>query len=316
MKPVIRIVAEADFLGEDGKMSLKSKIAVILGCVFIFSAGVNKLYAAWWDKTDLSVPVPPGTEEVSKEARKILNSEIEVSYYKSNLSIEEIRSFYLSRLPNLGWREKEFLKPDNQRPDMNLDYTGNEVLGQNLVFEDNNGQMLIIIFIPGGVLSDARTSFSIQRGKIDISRVDLPETGLVSELVAKPKKDVVSTYPQSSLMTLSETERFQKATYFSKDDIDAVSGFYKRDMRRYGWFLVNEHLPRKIKQDLGKDDCPDCEEGDNAPVSIEVWISELFFANKKGDKCNIILSRIISDASLPENLDVTTIVVDYEKKEK
>ncbi len=298
-------------------MSFQRKVrGVIIGGILILSAGVSNLYAAWWDKAGLSLSVPPGVEEVSKERRKISNSEFEVSYYKTNLSIDEVKKYYYSRLPNLGWREKQIFD-QSTLANMKIDIA-NSPMVNNLVFENDNKETLMINFLPGGLSQGAKTAFTLYRGKLDFSQSLPPgNNNYMPELIAKPKKDVFPVYPGASLVFLSEPADSLKASYFSKDDLDLVADFYKSNMPKYGWSLTEEKLPEKIETTGGADSCPSCPKGaGSSSQQIEIWNTQLFFSNQKENSCNIVLSRVIPLQGIPESFSTTTIMVNYEEKGK
>lgn len=270
-----------------------------------------------------SIPLPPNTEEVNKEARKIAGSEFEFIYYTNTEHQDAIKDFYRRQLPNYGWKEKEIAQDLQQVPGFKMDASVAQILGQNLVFE-KDGILLIINFMPEGFFSDTKTYFALGKAKEKIE----PATGsenekdMLPELLKKPRRDIAPVYPGSSLMNLSEQPHSQITSYITKDDIEQVASFYKEKMPGFGWFLVAERpLEEADYGDLSKYDiskyCPNCpKEAIVSPGSIETWVEELDFTNQRGDTCHLVLSQTKNTAGGDFSLDMTTILVDYEEKKE
>jgi hypothetical protein len=255
------------------------------------------------------IPVPAQTEQTKQEVRKIAGSEMEFTYYISSQGPQEIKKFYLNRLEELGWQESFPLKDLGQIQDFKIDANLSKVFEQNLMF-NKQGQTLIITFLPDEVSKDNKTHFSTSQGKIDFAAAPSIDTASPPELVAKPSKDVVPEYPGAYLLSLSETDVSLKATYYSKDEIESIAGFYKSKMPDYGWFLSEEGPVHKLNAD-----CPSCakeQAGVNKP--LDMLFGELVFSNKNEDRCRIGFSYVLPAEEQIKSFGFTTIMVDYEQK--
>jgi len=301
-------------------MCFRYKVLGLLSiAVAIITISLNPVNAAWWDKQ--AIPVPPDTEQVRKEARRISGSEFDFTYYTSTQAPEKLKDFYRNTLTNSGWKEKTLLKDLEQIPELQMEPALSNVLEQNLVFE-KEGATLIINFLPEGMMKDKKTRFTLAQGKIDIQSAASTETISLPELLAKPKKEVAPTYPGAALISLFEPADALTAAYFTQDDINAVATFYKTKMPNYGWSLIEEKAPQKIemsetsKEDIAKL-CPACAEKMSiSPQGIESWMAQLSFVNSRQDTCNIVLSQVITLAEAAGKMKTTTILVNYAQKSK
>lgn len=293
------------------------KISAVLSIV-ILACAINTLNAAWWDKKD--IPLPAGAEEARQETRRIGGSELTFTYYTTaRENPDSIRSFYRLRLPDLGWKEKELAKDLQQVPNMQVNPALKSALEQNLMFEKGT-DLLIINFMPEGAFNDAKTRFAIARGTMDLNKAPTDEKKLMPELLTKPKKEVAPVYPDAKLVNLSEDDKSSQASYYTKDDIDGVSKFYKEKMPSLGWGLteekpVKEAVDTANNLDLAKY-CPDCPKDTNLnPASIKTKITGLDFSNNKGEACSIVISNQSSAQVQGSPFgSMTIILVSYESK--
>lgn len=282
-------------------MGFRFKLLMLIGFISLQSA-------LSFAQDTLSIPLPPQTEQVKQEVRKISGSEMEFTYYITSQSPQEIKKFYLNKLALLDWQENSPLKSLEQVPDVKLDANLSKALEQTLMFTKED-VTLVITILPEGASSDNKTHFSISKGKIDFSLSPSVDTIAPPELLAQPSKDVAPEYPGASLLSLSETANSLKATYFSSDGIEAIAAFYKDKMPAYGWVLAEEKPARKINAD-----CPSCAKeqiGANKPV--DMLFGELAFSNKKQDSCRIGFSYVLPAEEQVKSLSFTTILVDYEE---
>lgn len=293
---------------------------LLLGLAIMVILVTDYALAAWGDTQ--AIPVPAYAEQVKKDVKMIAGAEFDFTYYTSSQDASAIKGFYRSRLTNLGWKENTHLKDLKQTPDLQIDPPLINTLEQNLLFE-KDGSTLIINFMPEGFSKDNKTRFTVSKGNLDIN-AELPEdTDFVPVLLAKPKKDVFPVYPGAALISLSEPPKTIMATYFTKDNIDAVAEFYKTQMPNYGWSLAEEKAPEKINiSDGGRNDiaklCPSCAQNAMvSPEAIEAWMGQLFFSNQKGDSCDVVLSQVVPGKEMPDTFKInTTVLVNYaEKKE-
>ncbi len=293
------------------------KISAIL-TIFILACSINTLNAAWWERKN--IPLPAGTEEARQETRRIGGSELIFTYYTTTQeNADSIRSFYRTRLPDLGWKEKELIKDLQQVPNLQVNSAFKNALEQNLMFEKGT-DLLIINFMPEGAFNDGKTRFAIAQGKMDLKNVPTDEKKLMPELLTKPKKEVAPVYPDSKLVNLSEEDNSSQATYYTKDDIGAVSKFYKDSMPNLGWALAGEKPVQETADTVNNLDiakyCPNCPKDTNFDIgSIKTKIAELHFSNYKGDVCNIVISNQSSaQAKVSPFSSMTIILVNYESK--
>lgn len=293
------------------------KISAIL-TIFILACGINTLNAAWWEGKN--IPLPAGTEEAHQEARRIGGSELIFTYYTTaQESPDSIKSFYRRRLPDLGWKEKEIIKDLQQVPNLQINAAFKNALEQNLMFEKGT-DLLIINFMPEGAFNDAKTRFAIAQGKMDFNNAPTDEKKLMPELLTKPKKKVAPVYPDAKLVNLSEDDNSSQASYYTKDDIESVSKFFKANMPNLGWSLTEEKPIQEAAAGVNSYDitkyCPNCPKDTNFDaVSIKNKITELSFSNPKGDVCRIAISNQSSAQAQGSPLgSMTIIAVNYESK--
>lgn len=297
-------------------VSGRMKITLILiAAVFILSSNVfNNALGEM-----ASVPLPPSAEEIRQEVKKIAGSAFTFNYYTSEQDTLTIKNFYRSTLSNLGWKEKEPLKDLAGVTNFQVNSSLADNLSLNLIFEKDDGQMLIINFLPQVASSDGKTRFTIAEGKVDFKAQSTTQQDFVPELLAKPKKDITPTYPGASLINLNEDATYLRAGYFTKDDIEAVSSFYKNNMPGYGWNLITEKPIQEVaaaenNYDLYKY-CPQCPKDIGFDMkSIKTRLTELKFSNTNGDVCSIVVSTRSSAESGFDNM--TVILVNYAEKKK
>lgn len=292
-------------------------IALII--FMVMQAGI--LNAAWW--TAEEIPVPPAASEVKRETRSIGGAELNFIYYLSNQAAGQIKEFYRGKLSGLGWQERGIMQDLSQiqlpgqmpgLPPAQL----NQALEANLIFEKDQ-DMLIITFLPAEYSQDAKTRFNLCWGKA-IKQAQLSADKIaIPELVDKPKKNVFPAYPGASLITLNEHPNSLRATYFSKDDIEAIISFYKNEMSNYGWSLQDERPVKKMKKaDMVNDPsaCPTCVKNPPNFGSMETWFGQLDFVNDQKDRCNLAIAQIVPAKEGSLSLEMTTISVSYEEKTK
>jgi len=285
---------------------------------FIVSVGITSSLYAWWGKD--TVPVPPNTEEVKSETRRIAGEEFDFTYYESALSAARIKGFYRRRLPDLGWEEKDILKDVAQAPGFQVSPQLRTFLADNLTFQRDD-RIIVINFIPEEFSKDGKTRFTISEGKMDLGAEVPPDRDFIPELLVEPEmKDLMPLYPGASLINIFERPDSQQATYITRDDIEDVLAFYKRYMPDYGWYLRKEtpltplNLGEFTKGDIS-DYCPTCPKDMAVPFeSIQMFTSELTFSDDRRKLCKIFLSNVISSVELPYSIDMTTILVHYEKR--
>lgn len=293
------------------------KTSAILA-VIILACGINTLNAAWWERKN--IPLPAGAEEARQETRRIGGSELVLTYYTTaQENTASIKSFYRRRLPELGWKEKNLVKDLQQVPGMQVNAAFRDALEQNLMFEKGT-DLLMINFMPEGAFRDAKTRFAIIQGKMDFKEPLADKKKLMPELLTKPKKKVAPDYPTAKLINLVEGENSLQATYYTQDDIESASRFYKETMPSLGWSLNEEKPVQEVSAGAGNYDiskyCPACLEGANSGViSMKNKISELSFSNQKGGTCTIaIFNQSSSQIEGTPFGSITTITVDYEGK--
>jgi len=296
-------------------MSFKHKLLAAMMITLV----ANYALTAWAEAQ--FIPIPPNTEKVRQEARRISGSEFDFTYYTSSQEPGELKDFYRNNLANLSWQEKILSKDLGQIPGLQIEPALTSALEQNLIFE-KEGAMLIINFLPEGIIKDKKTHFTLAQGKMGSQST--PPTGTISppELLAKPKKEVAPVYPGAALISLSEPDNALTASYFTQEDINEVSAFYKAKMPDYGWSLVEEKAPERLdmpavsKEDIVKV-CPSCaEKAGISTKNIEAWVAQLSFVNSRQDTCNIILSQVMVPVESADKIKTTTILVNYEKKSK
>ena len=282
-------------------MCFRYKVLGILSiAVAALTISLSPIKAAAEDKQ--AIPVPPNTEQVKKEARRIAASEFDFTYYASAQPAGQLKDFYRLRLTNSGWKEKTLLKDLEQIPGLQMEPALRSSLGQNMMMFEKEGVTLIINFLPEGVFPDQKTRFTVAQGKIGLQSAPSADTIPPIELLAKPHKEVAPTYPGAALISLSEPAGALTATYFTQDDINAVAAFYKNKMPNYGWSLVEEKAPEKLEM--------------SQTSNMESWMAQLSFVNANQDTCNIILSQAISGQAGPAKMEMTTILVNYAEKKK
>jgi hypothetical protein len=301
-------------------MFLRNKVIVgiilFLGTIVL---SINSLEAGWWE--DLSLPVPPSTQEVKKERRKLAGSEFTFIYYESSLGASNIKDFYRQRLTNAGWQEKNLLKEAGNIPNFQIDPNVANALSQNLNFEKDK-ERLFINFLPENFAQDGKTRFTIGKGEtLKPGQAQKQDGGFGFELLDKPKKEVAPVYPKASLIDLSEQEHSSTLTYSTKDDIEPVVLFYKNNMANYGWNLIEEEPIEKkdFSTDLEKYDlaqvCPSCAKNKiNLLKSMEMQFARLKFTNPGGDSCDIVINSMMSGEAGAGSLRFTNILVRYDEQ--
>jgi len=300
-------------------MCLKYKIARLLGLILLVAAiTAPSIYAAWWDRD--TIPLPSGTEEVFQETRNISGTEFVLKYYTNSQDAKAISDFFRSKLTALGWKEKELLKEMSQIPNLKIPGSVEDMLAANSIFE-RGGETVMINFLPQGAVQDGKTRFTIARGNTEAKK-EPKEDDFIPRLSGKPKLDIAPVYPAAALISLSENAGFMRATYFSKDDIDKVSEFYKNKMLAYGWSITDEKPLQKL--DSGEPDpsslCPDCPKDkkiQQAIKPVDMEVQELNFSNKEGDRCIVALAVAGPKDAVGDKLkNTTTVMVQYEKAGK
>ncbi len=259
---------------------------------------LNSAHASWWDVSSWNkgMPVPTDTQEVKREERIITGNKFDFVYYASKSDIEVIKNFYRVKLKNTGWSEQELLRELKGVPGIKIDNLEMEqALERNLVFSKDEEQ-IIISFLPKQYSKDNLTKFTVCYGKISKNLSEAQAADSLPRLVAKPKKEVAPDFPGASLVLLSEEAKTLKASYSVKSDIEPVVDFYRENMSRYGWVLVNE---KPIEKRIA------------GGTPIELRFAELDFSNQAQDRCNIMVSNAGGPGG---NLSITTILVDYEEK--
>lgn len=260
--------------------------------------GLNSAHASWWDVSSWNkgMPVPTDTQEVKREERIITGNKFDFVYYASKSDIEVIKNFYRVKLKNTGWSEQELLRELKAMPQVKIDNLEMaQALERNLVFSKDEEQV-IISFLPKQYSKDNLTKFTVCYGKIAKNLSEAQAADSLPRLVATPKKEVAPNFPGASLVLLSEEAKTLKASYSVKSDIEPVVDFYRENMSRYGWVLVNE---KPIEKRIA------------GGASIELRFAELDFSNQAQDRCNIMVSNAGGPGG---NLSITTILVDYEEK--
>lgn len=299
-------------------MGFRQRLILIVICSMAF--GINLGYGGIWP--DKEVPIPPDSKEEKQEKRMIAGQEIVFTYYANTNAPYIIQDFYRKLLAERGWQSKDLLAQMNNMhlQDLNTNYM-QQALKQNLVFE-KEGKMLIINFVPEEYAQDKKTYFTIAQMNIDTSAA-LPENAdFVPVLLTRPKKEAAPVYPGASLISLQEEAGMQRATYLSRAPIDEVFQFYKENMVNDDWELIQERpVERKNTGGPGAmgdlDNCPSCQQAglaSNKPK--EMLFGELVFSNKRGDSCRIGFAYILTNETLKNSLDFTSIMVDYAEKKK
>lgn len=281
--------------------------------------GLNSAHASWWDVSSWNkgLPVPADSQEVKREERVIAGNKFDFVYYASKSDIEVIKNFYRVKLKSTGWNELELLRELKAIPGIKIDNLEMaQTLEKNLTFSKDEEQ-IIISFLPRQYSKDNLTKFTVSYGKIAKNLNDAQAADSLPRLIAKPKKEVAPDFPGASLITLSEGPKTLKASYSVKSDIEPVVNFYRENMHRYGWVLVNEKpIEKRIAggtSELGLESCPTCKNSLSAGnAAIELRFAELDFSNQAQDRCNIMISN--AGGGPQGNLSITTILVDYEEK--
>ena len=309
----------------------KRILKTVLLVVFIAGFCLNAAYAAWWDTN--AIPVPEDSQKVDTQTRAIGKTKIELNYYSSTLSVDEIRDFYRKELAARDWKESNMLQSFSSSPELEKKPGAKDFFANNIIFEKDE-KILYINFLPGGVYRDAKTRFTVGLWQ----KPAKGETaGGLPQLLKKPKKDVAPAYPGASLMSLSENENSLQAMYMAKDaPAEEIAAFYKQNMPGYGWSLTSEEPMHKVglqgmnkyytKAETGE--CPDCVKATEETAAQglpeiagagDFFAGEMVFSNAKGDICQIVLSRGeftfggLGDMAgrIPK---LTSITVHYEKK--
>jgi len=301
-------------------MFSKIKIFILVLCFFP-GLGLNSLQAAWWDTN--TIPEPPSTQQVDEEARTMADTKIEVSYYSSDLGIDEIKDFYSKELIGKEWKESEVYQNILNLPELKKKPKTEQFLAGNLVFEKGE-QVLFINFLPQNVYGDQKTRFTLSRWNREIPKT--PEIN-IPQIAQKPKKDVAPAYPGASLVGLEEDENLSVANYISQGaGIGEIAAFYKDNMRKYGWSLESEEPVEKAGlKDMKKyyfaseTDCPECQ-ASKLPLaagaeSIELLMGRQVYKNAGGDTCVVVFNQpVIPEAEAAGIGKMTNITVRYEKK--
>lgn len=301
-------------------MFFRHKLVRLSGFILLIALiTLHPVYAAWWDRN--AIPLPGGSEEAFQETRNISGSEFVFKYYTSSQDAKSISDFFRSKLPALDWKEKELLKEMSQVPGLKIPGSVESMLAMNSIFE-KEGEIIMINFLPEGVIHDGKTRFTIARGKMETKKAP-GEDDFIPRLAGKPKADVAPAYPGAALISLSENTGFMRAVYFSKDNIGKVSEFYKDKMANYGWSLKEEKPLKKLDSDEADISklCPDCPTDNQVSQAIKpvgMTVRELDFSNQQGDLCIIALTEAGPKQADEGNklANTTTIMVQYEKAGK
>lgn len=231
-----------------------------------------------WEKVSL----PSQTEVVKEEEMTLNGQETKSLVCRTNLSVKEVKAFYLRFLPSLGWEE--------DCPECNQQTTEN----MRLKFSKGNDKIAIM----------CRPSRA-EKGKNEIVIVMSKAKSELAETLEMGGKDApgqdpdfAPRYPRSQRVFSMEHREFKKATfnYYSADSIKEIGDFFRENMGNYGWSLFQEldlqNLPSQLDSIIK----------DNIPKGIT-----LFYKGKRG-QC------IVSLIEHPKEKGASIIGIKYNGK--
>lgn len=261
-------------------MREKSIILLVFGVVFLLV--VNKVLA--WEGITL-----PSQTTVVKEDEFLLNEQArKYLYCRSSLSDAEIKDFFLSFLPTVGW-QVDCTECSKHKGDISLSFTKGsnklDIIFPNMHSVKGENDFLAVIM-------------DIKNG------AELTES-MVKEGEDYPGRDISSLprYPESQRVTSIERASDKKVSlgYQTKDSIDQVLGFYRLKLGEYGWRLVKELNFQDISKQLGS--FMEKQKGIRSPEG-----GALILENSQA-RCTITVSE-----HPKEDVDSRIIGINYEEK--
>lgn len=284
-------------------------IKIILSTILVVVSRPGFLSASWWEMK--RIPVPAHTHQVKEEHKKSKGVEFDLISYESTADTQTISDFYRKKFTQLGWEERNPFAAMSRILGGAVPGGMEQLSSGNLIFR--KGMDLIVIRF---TLEGPKTGYLLGKIKILPEAIKpLPDTFSPEKLNAQLKHEVAPVYPDAYLINLSEKTDSFIAAYFSRDNLKAITSFYKSQMSSYGWVLDKETPFKKIdypfalpKGILNNKECPTCPEKEKSFLPRQVGaFTELTFSNSHKDSYKIYLFT-------PESLKHTIITVAYEKK--
>ena len=299
--------------------SLRS-IYCVLALLLNFTI-VGMVFAADDDRE--AIAVPANTQETQAQTRVIAGSNYETVYYESNLNPDQLRNFYRKTLDDREWSSTQedpaVVLKQLRGLKLKVDESAiKQSLKDNLEFE-KDGEILSINIIPAEISSTKKVSYTITRGKPDLSAQSAGGDDFIPRLLSRPKQEPAPVYPQASLVSFSEGDNFLKANYATKDDLEDVIGFYRDNMASYGWSLKEDN-PANVVESATEEDintyCPECAKNGIKTAAPDMQIKQFMFTNDRQAKCGISLFQVkIPAQGQAGEMNFTNITVDYEKRQ-
>lgn len=244
------------------------KIRLIVATLALLLLVSEAAFCSWWDFGYL--PVPARTQKVKEEVRLIGAEEYLFTYYASELGLAELKNFYRASLHASGWVAAEpGTEPEKPK--------------QEILFFKKDYKEIMISFVP-----TVAWAADGKKTKFILCQKDAPgfqegEKSVIPELLSKPKKEAMPVYPKAKLVSDIGRKGTARLTYCSTDKIEAIAQYYRNKLPSLGWSLIGEDPLQEIS--AGK-----------------VLMQRQSFMNAKGEKCDIVLTKIFLPQSLLDAL--------------
>ena len=275
------------------------KRVLLLAIFFIGIAAVN-LYAAWWDLNRL--PVPHRTEAVQKREPDLTSGSFEVIYYISALSSDELRDFYLKRLTDEGWQQKEPLEELSRISAPGLLPMASQSFSDCLIFEKDQ-ETIIVRFTSlrnRSTRKDYNTNYIVsryQRGDAESPY----KPGPIPEVDSKFPPELLPDYPRATLVGMTEQDGMLYGAYHTSDGVKDASIYYRNNMPAFGWDLQHE-------SPINKHDFPGVKSDKLEVPGRSFTVTQQKYVNEDGEECVIAISSMPVSADGPER---TLVAVRY-----
>lgn len=266
------------------------------------------------------IPLPFSTRELKQpeDMRGLTKgNDLNMEVYESELSLEEIRSFYKDKLVSLKWHQMNMSGSLSQMP-MVMPGVGlselRQAMGNNLTFI-KSGYVLIVAFMPLNNQDNVRYSVGLR--KMPAMRLPVPLEPNRGESKSETV-DFMPLYFDIQQMNYTENNNGSVAMYTSGADVETLAQFYKENMQDYSWRLKDDRQEAPKSLANISSDCPTCPkippEQQEMMKNLSVEVRTLNFDNSQGDKCSIQFLKT-KGLEVMANLSGTSITVTHTKSQ-
>lgn len=239
---------------------------------FLFFAALTD--AAVWE----NIPAFPQAQKVKQEDTLVNNKQIQTTIYTTAASPQEVVAFYRAKLSSFGWK----LESEIAQQGINMLVLSKEDKYLNVMVQNIMGKNFLTI--TQSILSkepppkeekscpECEKQSEELRKKLKLTSESILEDAQIAKEFSPqidvsseedtPGKDLqfVPRYPGAVRVNDIERENGKKVslTYYSRDSVEAVVDFYRRNMGNYYWNPgdevdfsdIPEELSEKIKVDI------------------------------------------------------------------